>query len=329
MGVTALFFEAARRRRGLEAALAARLGGAGYSEVVLPILDYFEPYEPLLPPATRSELYRFVDRDGELLALRADFTPMLARLVAPRLASFTLPLRFFYRGDVVRYQEERAGRMREFYQLGAELLGPSGRAADAEALRLFLELLDASDAPHVQVVLGFAGALDNLLLAAASPAAAPGSGHVGGELGAVELATAISRRERRVARRAGEDLLRVVEEGKPGDPRCLGAEAARRLGEIEDLVASLAGSFPHARLSIDLAEFAGFTLAPELRGVGETRGYYDGIVFRAYVGDRALPVGAGGRYDDLFGRLDAPVPAIGFSLGLDRLAQAAPEKGAR
>lgn len=109
-GVAALFFEAAAERRRLEGQLAAVLEAAGYGEVLLPILDYFEPYEPLLGAAARGRLYRFVDRGGEVLALRADFTPMLARLLAPRLAHLPLPLRLFYRGDVVRQQEDRSGR---------------------------------------------------------------------------------------------------------------------------------------------------------------------------------------------------------------------------
>ena len=165
-GVAALLFESARRRRDAEERLVARLEAAGYAEVILPILDYLEPYEALLTPAARGELYRFVDRDGELLALRADFTPMLARLLAPRLPSLALPLRLYYRGDVIRYQEERAGRAREFYQVGAELLGLAGEPAEREVLRLFLELATAAGGAALQVVLGFAGALDGLLLAA-------------------------------------------------------------------------------------------------------------------------------------------------------------------
>src|SRR6202023_3829064 len=90
-------------------------------------------WEALLTPASRGELYRFIDRDGEQLALRADFTPMLARLLAPRLSSLRLPLRLFYRGDVVRYEESRPGSRRELYQMGVELLGMAGggRAAGA------------------------------------------------------------------------------------------------------------------------------------------------------------------------------------------------------
>jgi ATP phosphoribosyltransferase regulatory subunit len=307
-GVAALLFESARRRRDAEERLVARLREAGYSEVILPILDYLEPYESLLTPATRGELYRFVDRDGELLALRADFTPMLARLLAPRLASLALPLRLYYRGDVVRYQEERAGRAREFYQLGAELLGLAGGQAEREVLRLFLELATAIGG-DLQLVLGFAGALDRLLLAA------PGSDPL-------RLAAAVARRERGEVRRAGRTLLDVVENGVPGRPEELGSDAAERLTALYALRDELSAAFPGVLLSIDLAEFARTSLDPRLFAGEGDRPYYDGLVFHAYAGPAALPVGGGGRYDRLFRALGAEVPAAGFSISLERLLEA-------
>lgn len=308
-GVAALLFESARRRRDAEDRLVAHLRKAGYSEVILPILDYLEPYESLLTPASRGELYRFVDRDGELLALRADFTPMLARLLAPRLDSLALPLRFYYRGDVVRYQEERAGRAREFYQLGAELLGLPGEAAEQEVLRLFLELATAAGGGDLQVVLGFAGALDQLLLTAdaADPAA---------------LAAAVARRERGEVRRACPRLLSVVENGLPDRPEDLGPEAAGRLQSLLALRDELALAFPQARLTIDLAEFACNSLDSRLSVAEGERPYYDGVVFHAYAGPAALPVGGGGRYDRLFRSLGAEVPAVGFAISLERLLEA-------
>jgi ATP phosphoribosyltransferase regulatory subunit len=308
-GVAALLFESARRRRDAEERLVALLREAGYSEVILPILDYLEPYESLLTPATRGELYRFVDRDGELLALRADFTPMLARLLAPRLASLALPLRLYYRGDVVRYQEERAGRAREFYQLGAELLGLAGGAAEREVLRLFLELVTAGGARDLQVVLGFAGALDRLLLEARGSDPA-------------RLAAAVARRERGEVRRAGTTLLDVVENGVPGRTEDLGPEASDRLIELYAVRDELAAAFPGMSLSIDLAEFARNSLDPRLTAGGEDRPYYDGLVFHAYAGPAAIPVGGGGRYDRLFRALGAEVPAVGFSVSLERLLEA-------
>ena len=96
-GVTALLFEAAAARRALEGRLVPALEQAGFSEALLPILDYAAPYEPLLTPRRRGELYRFVDRSGELLALRADFTPLLARLLTARPVSADRLLQVIFR----------------------------------------------------------------------------------------------------------------------------------------------------------------------------------------------------------------------------------------
>lgn len=308
-GVAALLFESARRRRETEERLVDLLRGAGYAEVILPILDFMEPYEALLTPATRGELYRFVARDGELLALRADFTPMLARLLAPRIGALALPLRLYYRGDVIRYEEERAGRQREFYQVGAELLGVPGEAGEREILNLFLETAMAAGGRSVQVVLGFAGALDRLLLAA----------DVGNPPG---LAAAVARRERGEVRQACQRLLGVVENGLPDRPEDLGEEAATRLRGLLALRDEMAARFPGVLLTVDLAEFARHSVDPRL-SVGEgDRPYYDGLVFRAFAGAAALPVGGGGRYDRLFRALGAEVPAVGFSVSLERLLEA-------
>ena len=307
-GVTALLFDEAETRRRFEEAAVGELRGRGFSEVILPILDYFEPYESLLTREAREELYRFVDRDGELLALRGDFTPMLARVLAPRVASLELPLRLFYRGDRVRYQEERPGRLREYYEMGAELLGAPGEAADEEMLELFLRVLQLREGVRVRVVLGFAGALDRLLLECAAE-------------GRAALLRAIARRDRRAARQASSTLLRVVEDGAPPSPADLGEEAAPRLERLRALIERVERRFDRDRvsLSIDLAEFAEDTLDSSLAAAAGTPPYYDGFVFRAYADGMALSAGRGGRYDRLFQRLGADLSAVGFSVSPDRL----------
>ena len=306
-GVAALLFEGARRHRRLEKTMVDLLEENGFQEAILPVVDYLQPYEDLLSPQSRSELYRFVDRDGELLAMRADFTPMLARLLAPQISGLELPIHLFYRGDVLRYQEERAGRQREFYQLGAEVLGMEGPEAEEQALVQFLDLLRIGERGHLVVVLGFAGALDRLLLERSDGTKAS------------DFVDAMVRRERRHARSAGRALLEVVEDGVPSDPSALGQAAAVRLQALLNLKERLAPRFPEIDLRIDLAEFADQVVDPSLLQEIGTRAYYDGVVFRAFAGAGAEPVGAGGRYDRLFSSLGAEVSAAGFSFSLDRL----------
>ncbi len=326
-GVAALHFESARARRRLEGRLAALVAGHGYAEAILPILDYLEPYESLLTPASRGELYRFIDRDGEQLALRADFTPMLARLLAPRLSSLRLPLRLFYRGDVVRYEESRPGSRRELYQMGVELLGMAGpvpgepaEEAEREVLGLFLEALagGGGGGPR-QVVLGLAGSLDAALLAAASGGS---RGDVAAATATAAMAAAVARRERSAVRQACPALLPIVETGLPERPEDLGPAAAARLRWLLALRDELAARFPAVQLSVDLAEFARFSRHPALAAGAGARSYYDGLVFRAYAGAAAVPVGGGGCYGSLFRALGADIDAVGFSLNLDGMLEA-------
>lgn len=317
-GVSALFFDSAARLRRLEADLATALEERGFHEAVLPIVDYFAPYEPLLQPAVRSELYRFADRDGELLALRSDFTPLLARLLAPHLSALELPLRLFYRGDVVRCPQRGARGEVEQYQIGGELLGSegSGAALEREAALTFARLVALATGGRAHLVLGLAGALDELLLQAAGSERAP------------ELAQAIARRERSAARQgpagnaaSGAAIAEIIDEGVPRESQRLGERGAAALETLQSLRAELARREPQIGVTIDLAEFADFASFSRDAGARDFRPYYDGLVMRAYLPGRARPVASGGRYDALFRKLGAAVSAVGFSLRLDALVE--------
>jgi ATP phosphoribosyltransferase regulatory subunit HisZ len=111
------------------------LEDARFDEIVLPVIDFAEPYAGVAARASTRQSYRFTDRDGELVTLRSDFTPMVARALAPTLNG-NLPLRVFYRGDVVRCEPTRLGANRELFQIGAEIVGDASREADVAVLQL-------------------------------------------------------------------------------------------------------------------------------------------------------------------------------------------------
>ncbi len=353
-GVSAALFDSVRCRRRLEARLTALLEERGFAEVLLPILDYFEPYRPLLQERLLKQLYRFVDRDGQLLVLRGDFTPMLARLLAPHLDDLELPLCLYYRGDVVRHQPLRPGRMREYSQLGAELLGGDRAFADERMLTLFLDLLlrarggHPGDAPgdtrmevpasmDVSAPAGGANTpgVDDILPAAdddedtalrvvlgVAGALDEALLSAAGEGAAGELALRIASRDRSAARRA--QLSEVVERGCPSDLSVLGgsAEAVAGLLALRDrLAAAYRGR--GIEVEVDLAEFAAAALDPRVRVSAGPRGYYDGLMFAAYAPGTALALGVGGRYDKVFRSLSGDCSAVGFSFGLDLLTELA------
>ncbi|HEX6099564.1 MAG TPA: ATP phosphoribosyltransferase regulatory subunit [Thermoanaerobaculia bacterium] len=138
-GARPLLIEETARRRRIESRFVSLLEDAGFAEVVLPIIDFAEPYAEVMPRGAAKQSYRFTDRDGELVAVRSDFTPMVARALAPSLNG-NLPLRVFYRGDVIRCEATRLGANRELFQIGAEIVGDGSAEADIAILRLVADI---------------------------------------------------------------------------------------------------------------------------------------------------------------------------------------------
>lgn len=135
-GVRPLLVEETARRRRIESRFVNILEDAGFAEVVLPIIDYVDPYASVLSRDSSRLSYRFVDREGDLVSIRSDFTPMVARALAPTLDESQLPLRIFYRGDVIRCDASRLGVDRELFQIGAEIVGDPSLEADLAVMNL-------------------------------------------------------------------------------------------------------------------------------------------------------------------------------------------------
>lgn len=153
-GAAAYLLGEATRRRAVEERIVEGLRSAGFREAMVPAADYLGPYLPHLDAREERELYRFTDRHGDTLALRADFTIALARHLAPRLPADGGPVRVFYRGEVLR-GGTRDGATAEFYQIGAELVGDASDAADVALAEHCREALAAGGVrPGGEGVLG-------------------------------------------------------------------------------------------------------------------------------------------------------------------------------
>src|SRR5512136_329560 len=162
-GVADLFFNDAARKRMVERTLADAFACWGYSEIIPPMFEYYESLAAEAGPQLREEMYRFFDRDGRTLALRADFTIPTARVVGTKLFDRAMPLRFYSIGSVFRYEEPQAGMRREFTQAGIELIGPATADADAEAIALAMTALSALGLTDFRFTLGNAAYLDAML----------------------------------------------------------------------------------------------------------------------------------------------------------------------
>jgi ATP phosphoribosyltransferase regulatory subunit len=309
-GVQCFVGREVRRRRAIEERVLQVFEGWDYEEIIPPLFDYAEVFAS---EALQPKTYSFVGREGSLLALRPDFTSLLAKIAAGRLAARPAPIRLYYSGEVLRYEPPKAGRQSELYQMGLEHLGGDARAADVEVLAIAAECLQALGVAGFVLAVGHVGVFGALVEAArldpqqvARLRARVESKDV---QGAREVLAACS-----VSSALASSLLLLV--SAAGPPSVL-ERAAEAFGDCAPARAALAElrTVVEALLAAGLAEH----LAVDL---GEVRGldYYTGLVFQAYGQGLGFEVGGGGRYDTLLARFGRPMPAVGFMLGLDRVA---------
>ena len=106
----------AETKRLVENKLADLFSSWGYREVITGTIEFEDVISMGLNEEEKSQLYRFIGREGEAFTLRPDMTTPIARLVSSKLREEPLPLRLFYTGNVFRHEKIQAGRYREFFR---------------------------------------------------------------------------------------------------------------------------------------------------------------------------------------------------------------------
>lgn len=270
-----------------------------YAEMLTPTFESYESLERGLGEKLMQQTFRFTDPLGSQLALRTEMTTPIARVVSARLRNATLPLRLSYIATGFRYEEPQLGRMREFTQAGAELIGGPGVDAEAEALFMAIETLDAVGLTDARFDINDAAIVDGILQRA---------GHHGDELRrykqliADRNVVAIEDEAiRRLAMTRGRDDILDVMRSMCETPGSIAA--LQRLEQILERAAVLGY---RDRINID------FALLRDLQ-------YYTGFVFEGYIGDLGFSLCGGGRYDSLLPRFGYDVPAIGWMVGVERI----------
>ena len=308
-GVQCFVGEEVRQRRGIEERVLRVFEGWGFEEIIPPLFDYADVFTD---GALAARTYSFVGRDGSLLALRPDFTSLLAKIAAGRLASRPAPIRLYYSGEVLRYEPPRAGSQSELYQMGLEHLGGEPRSADAEVLAIAAECLSGLGVRGFLLTLGHVGIFSGLaetaglsgpdLLAIRDRVESKDASGVADALRAAQVAgPAADSLVRLATLSGGAEVLGEVK--RVAAPSPAAAVAAR---DLEAVVTALHQAGLSEHIALDLGEVRGLD-------------YYTGLVFRALAPGLGFEVGSGGRYDSLVSRFGRSLPAVGFMFGLDRL----------
>ncbi|THF70440.1 ATP phosphoribosyltransferase regulatory subunit [Deinococcus sp. Arct2-2] len=284
------------QREHLRARLVEVFGAWGYRGVELPALEYASANHP-----QDARAFKLIDSGGQVLALRSEFTTAMGRLVQSRFPAGPFPLRLQYGGRLwLRALTSELGRLREFYQVGVELIGVATPQADAELLHLAAAALRAVGV-SAQLEVGYPGFVDAVLEDAGLHGEARDALHDA------------------IDRKSGADVDLLARRGG------LSAEVTRTLHALTDLyggpdVLDTAQALAQGERARDavahLRTVAGLYSGPLLFDLGVSRryGYYTGITFRAYADGLNQPVLGGGRY-----ALEGGLPGAGFAVGLERL----------
>lgn len=319
LGVQDLLQGEAALRRAAETTLRELFSNWSYREVIPPTFEYDDTLSVGAGPELRRTMYRFLDRDGNTLALRADFTTQVARIAASKLSDMPLPLRSFYLGSLFRCEEPQVGRQREFTQAGVELIGANTPFADAEVVALAAAALDALSIPGYQINLSHMGIFRSLATDFS-----------------VEHLTLV--REATDSRNRARLLSALDEAGASGRRHALLAKLPDLIGgpEVLEQALALGGTVAEAADALGkvYALLDNYGVADRvILDLGEVRGmdYYTGITFRGVAPGSGWPIVSGGRYDELIAQFGRSLPAVGFGMGLERalLAQQPPDAAER
>lgn len=292
-----------RELRALMERVRGVFDAAGYGEIYTPALEYERTF--VREGSRVSSPYRLFDEHGNVLVLRSDMTVPIARMVASRYPSAPTPLRFCYFAHAYHGVRPQRGHSRELLQAGVELIGSPGPQGPVEALTVLCDALDAAGLENYRVGVGdvtlYPSLLRSLGVGEESCELILGELSTGDfvgveqELGRLALADADAALLLRVPRmRGGAELL----DDLAGPLQQAGAGMRTLLGLLEPRTAR--------RVIFDF-------------GLIHNLGYYTGAIFQVYDPAYGVPLGNGGRYDELLGDFGRPLPAVGFALDVERV----------
>lgn len=262
----------------------------GFVPLETPTLEYAELLEGKYGDEEKL-IYKFKDRGGREAALRFDLTVPLARFVAENKGKLTFPFKRYQIGNAFRAEKPQAGRYREFTQVDIDTVGVDSALADAEILAITATALQLLGIKKFTILIN-----DRNIFKGVSKKAIQildkwdkiGQAGVKKEL-----------------QEAGFEAGKILQRAQDKKP-------TPRLQEIFSLLKSFG-------ISEDLWEFNPLLA----RGLD----YYTGVVFEVKVPNYKGSIAGGGRYDDMIGIFTSEkIPAVGVSIGLDRLMEVTPEE---
>ncbi len=313
-GIDEVLPEEAKHLESLRSKILGTFACWGYEFVIPPFIDYLDSLLTGSGHDLELQTFKLTDQiSGEMLGIRADMTPQVARIDAHNINA-DWPTRLCYTGTVLHTKGDPLEKTRSPMQIGAELYGHAGKESDVEVISLMLEMLAITGLLNVHLDLGHVGIYRALSKQAGLNDAQE-----------AELFDVLQRKARPELEElmAGYNIdaqfktmfskLPELNGGKDVIAKAravlmtANAEVKQALADLEAIAEKLTSSFPSLPVSFDLAELRGYH-------------YHTGIVFAAFVPSVGREIARGGRYDNIGAIFGRARPATGFSADLKVLA---------
>ncbi len=297
----------------------------GYLPIETPHLEYAEVLLDQNSEETVKQVYKFQDNGGRDVALRFDHTMPLARYLSNYRNEIPMPFKRYVIGNVFRGESPQAGRYREFTQCDFDFIGTTSLSADAEIIKLCVDSIDKLGIGPVKVMINNRQILDQL------------SKKLGGSP-EFELILTITDKLEKIGEDMAHKLLCSDAKLSVDDASYWLKMVTQKISSASELCSLMINEFKDkeaaSRLSLEVTQLDellhsfGLTSKNYSWDLKIARGlqYYTGFVFETILLDNPKigSVCSGGRYDQLtqrFGSLS--LPAVGASIGLDRLLSVA------
>ena len=309
-GTRDLLFDECLAKREAEKRLARIFKSHGYSEVVTTGIEFYDVFSKGSRTVKQEALYKLTDSKGRLIVLRPDSTIPIARLVATRLKSASLPLRLYYNQPYFENNALLKGHSDEVTQAGVEFIGTKSRRADFEVLSLAVEALSSIDS-NFRIEIGNVGLFKELVsnLNIDRDTAEqiryyivnknyPALNDMLDTLGDSDIIRALKELPR---------LFGKKEVFKRASKYFVNEKIRDILKDLEYVYDSLSKLGIEENLSVDL-------------GSVNKIDYYTGLTFKGYFEGIGEDVLAGGRYNHLISEFGYDQPATGFGINVNACA---------
>lgn len=320
-GVSDLLPEECAEKRRIEQTIRSVFEKRGYFEIETPGLEFFDVYAVGSGAVPQEALFKCIDHQGRILCLRYDGTVPTARVAATLFRDAALPQRFYYVGNMYRYNEFGGGRQRSFSQAGVELIGSSSPEADAEVIATAITTARKTGIEDLQVSIGqvafFKGILSEWGISGEAARQLP---HLIDSKQMVAIEEMADRLQLPKAARAV--ILKLASSQGSDDDLDMFEQLVRSpvaqqaITNLREVLMILEDYDCRRYVTVDL-------------GMLQSLNYYTGVIFKGFTYNLGFPLFSGGRYDQLLQSFGRDLPATGFSMGISLAMTALQRQGIR